>query len=167
MEGSSSHPRPPDLQLPSTPTIYQVPQSAAGRSHYRSVLQGYSQSSSPAPTSVPTSVPTFPTPCPPNYHLLYSDAGAYITPPFVPGLDPVVDPLQLQPRIAHGQSSVIPGWQPDNLVRNCPICDTPFTFLFRRHHCRLVLLLLVIHGNTNQVPVSVDELYVRNVRLIG
>lgn len=31
---------------------------------------------------------------------------------------------------------VVPSWQPDTDVSECPICKRPFTFLFRRHHCR-------------------------------
>lgn len=150
MEGSSSHPTPPDPQLSSTPTLYQVPQSAARRIHYRSVLQDYS----PSTSSVPS---TFPNPCPPNYHLLYRNSPTHITTPHVPGLDPVVGPPQLQSGITYGQSSAVPGWQPDNLVRNCPICDTLFTFLFRRHHCRLVLLRPLVQGHSNHVLVNADE----------
>lgn len=35
-----------------------------------------------------------------------------------------------------GQAVNVPVWQPDNLVRTCPICNVAFTFYFRRHHCR-------------------------------
>lgn len=31
---------------------------------------------------------------------------------------------------------IVPHWQPDNEVSECPICRRQFTFLFRRHHCR-------------------------------
>lgn len=31
---------------------------------------------------------------------------------------------------------VVPKWQPDSDVSECPICKRPFSFLFRRHHCR-------------------------------
>lgn len=31
---------------------------------------------------------------------------------------------------------VVPPWQPDSDVSECPICRRPFTWLFRRHHCR-------------------------------
>lgn len=31
---------------------------------------------------------------------------------------------------------VVPTWQPDSDVAECPICNRPFSFLFRRHHCR-------------------------------
>ena len=159
MEGSSSGPTPTDPQLPSTPTIFQVPQSAARRIHYRSAMQDFSHSGSSAP-------PTFPNPCPPNYHL-YRNPAPHITTPHVPGLDPVVGPPPLQPGIAVSQSSAVPGWQPDNLVRNCPICDTLFTFLFRRHHCRLVRLLPQIQGHANQVLVNAGEWFVRSVPPTG
>ncbi|RHZ54400.1 putative C6 transcription factor (War1) [Aspergillus thermomutatus] len=29
-----------------------------------------------------------------------------------------------------------PRWQPDSEVTNCPICGTPFSFWYRKHHCR-------------------------------
>lgn len=31
---------------------------------------------------------------------------------------------------------VVPPWQPDSEVSECPICGKPFTWMFRRHHCR-------------------------------
>ena len=31
---------------------------------------------------------------------------------------------------------VVPSWQPDSEVPDCPICGRTFTWLFRRHHCR-------------------------------
>jgi hypothetical protein len=31
---------------------------------------------------------------------------------------------------------VVPPWQPDSEVPECPICGRTFTWLFRRHHCR-------------------------------
>ncbi|KAF2996265.1 hypothetical protein E8E13_004552 [Curvularia kusanoi] len=31
---------------------------------------------------------------------------------------------------------VLPPWQPDSDVTNCPVCNRQFTFLFRKHHCR-------------------------------
>ncbi|KIX08060.1 uncharacterized protein Z518_02715 [Rhinocladiella mackenziei CBS 650.93] len=31
---------------------------------------------------------------------------------------------------------VVPRWQPDSEVSECPICKRPFTWMFRRHHCR-------------------------------
>lgn len=31
---------------------------------------------------------------------------------------------------------IVPAWQPDAEVSECPICKRQFTFLFRRHHCR-------------------------------
>lgn len=30
----------------------------------------------------------------------------------------------------------LPRWQPDSEVTNCPICDTHFSFWYRKHHCR-------------------------------
>jgi hypothetical protein len=31
---------------------------------------------------------------------------------------------------------VLPPWQPDSEVSQCPVCKKPFTFLYRKHHCR-------------------------------
>lgn len=31
---------------------------------------------------------------------------------------------------------VVPRWQPNEEAVECPICHRPFSFLFRRHHCR-------------------------------
>ncbi|KAF1944972.1 hypothetical protein EJ02DRAFT_73550 [Clathrospora elynae] len=31
---------------------------------------------------------------------------------------------------------VLPAWQPDGEVAQCPVCGRHFTFLFRKHHCR-------------------------------
>ena len=31
---------------------------------------------------------------------------------------------------------VLPRWQPDMEATECPICKRPFTWIFRRHHCR-------------------------------
>lgn len=31
---------------------------------------------------------------------------------------------------------VLPPWQPDSHVTECPVCTRQFTFLFRKHHCR-------------------------------
>ena len=34
---------------------------------------------------------------------------------------------------------VLPRWQPDSDVSQCPVCGRQFTFLYRKHHCRYVL----------------------------
>ncbi|KXS95297.1 hypothetical protein AC578_5985 [Pseudocercospora eumusae] len=44
-----------------------------------------------------------------------------------------------QPAAAFGRREsdmVLPRWQPDNEVTKCPVCDTEFSLLYRRHHCR-------------------------------
>jgi hypothetical protein len=35
-----------------------------------------------------------------------------------------------------GSDIVLPPWQPDAEVSQCPVCGRNFTFLFRKHHCR-------------------------------
>lgn len=50
------------------------------------------------------------------------------TPPVLP---------QANTALVRRQSDIVlPPWQPDNEVSQCPVCRKPFTFLLRRHHCR-------------------------------
>lgn len=52
---------------------------------------------------------------------------------------PFPRPQQQRPSRTSSSSSrqyVVPRWQPDSEVSNCPICGRQFTWLFRRHHCR-------------------------------
>lgn len=35
-----------------------------------------------------------------------------------------------------GSDLVLPPWQPDADVSQCPVCGKNFTFLYRKHHCR-------------------------------
>lgn len=56
-----------------------------------------------------------------------------------PPLPPV--PLRRQRQTSRTSSSssrkyVVPRWQADSEVNECPICKRPFTWMFRRHHCR-------------------------------
>ena len=37
---------------------------------------------------------------------------------------------------SQGQEVILPKWQPDNAVTKCPICNTTFSFWYRKHHCR-------------------------------
>jgi FYVE zinc finger/Ring finger domain len=53
--------------------------------------------------------------------------------------EPRSRPLPPLPRRTSSTSSgryIVPKWQPDSDVSECPICKRQFTFLFRRHHCR-------------------------------
>lgn len=36
----------------------------------------------------------------------------------------------------NSRNYVVPRWQPDSEVSECPICHRQFSLLFRRHHCR-------------------------------
>lgn len=38
---------------------------------------------------------------------------------------------------------MIPTWQPDSDVSNCPVCDAQFTFWYRKHHCRYVVFVVI------------------------
>lgn len=55
---------------------------------------------------------------------------------------PVADHPHVRPTPRRRTSSdnsrryVVPSWQPDSEVNECPICNRPFTWMFRRHHCR-------------------------------
>ncbi|KAF8420531.1 FYVE zinc finger-domain-containing protein [Tirmania nivea] len=135
MDGSSSNSRSQNPSHPSPPTLYQVPPVPGRQSHCRSLLQDHPLGPGSS-SALPPIPPPLSTASPPRYHQLYNQPGVYYTPPFIPGLDPLANPSQQQSRIAHGQFSHLPEWQPDYLVRNCPICGSPFTLFFRRHHCR-------------------------------
>lgn len=58
------------------------------------------------------------------------------------GSSPTVEHSPLPPRPAQRRTSnssrsyVLPRWQPDAEVSECPICHRQFTMWFRRHHCR-------------------------------
>ena len=44
---------------------------------------------------------------------------------------------------------VLPAWQPDSEVVQCPVCGNQFSFWYRKHHCRYVLgefFLLCLRG---------------------
>ena len=45
-------------------------------------------------------------------------------------------PRRRQPQITDYMSFGLPRWQPDSQVTKCPICGIPFSFWFRKHHCR-------------------------------
>ncbi|RAR02591.1 FYVE-domain-containing protein [Stemphylium lycopersici] len=46
-------------------------------------------------------------------------------------------PPQANTALVRRQSDIVlPPWQPDSEVSQCPVCRKPFTFLLRRHHCR-------------------------------
>ncbi|KAF1830281.1 hypothetical protein BDW02DRAFT_583004 [Decorospora gaudefroyi] len=52
---------------------------------------------------------------------------------------PPTPPITAQANTASARRQsdiVLPPWQPDNDVTQCPVCKRPFTFLLRRHHCR-------------------------------
>ena len=56
-----------------------------------------------------------------------------------PPLPPVPLRRQRQTSRTSSRSSrryVVPRWQADSEVNECPICKRPFTWMFRRHHCR-------------------------------
>jgi len=61
--------------------------------------------------------------------------GATITNPIVLDSSPVA--AQANTAATRRQSDIVlPPWQPDSEVTQCPVCKKPFTFLLRRHHCR-------------------------------
>ena len=39
-------------------------------------------------------------------------------------------------RSPSSSSIIVPPWQPDSEVNECPVCSTPFTLFYRKHHCR-------------------------------
>lgn len=59
--------------------------------------------------------------------------------PSPPATPPRPNPRHSLPRRTSSSSSrryVVPPWQPDSEVSQCPICKRYFTWMFRRHHCR-------------------------------
>ena len=44
--------------------------------------------------------------------------------------------LQRRPSATGRTECVLPPWQPDSEVSRCPICESQFTWYFRKHHCR-------------------------------
>jgi hypothetical protein len=47
-----------------------------------------------------------------------------------PPIPPIQDTSRRQSDV------VLPRWQPDSEVNQCPVCNTQFTFFYRKHHCR-------------------------------
>lgn len=45
-------------------------------------------------------------------------------------------PEQRQRSPVSSRRYAVRDWQPDSEVNECPICKRPFTWMFRRHHCR-------------------------------
>ena len=74
----------------------------------------------------------------PNFHPIHSSQGD--------GSNQIMErilnrPLPRRPSASpqynrRGQEIVLPKWQPDNEVTKCPICNTSFSFWYRKHHCR-------------------------------
>lgn len=59
-----------------------------------------------------------------------------------PSLPRNMSPLPpLPPQSRRESDLVLPPWQPDAQVSQCPVCSRHFTFLFRKHHCRYFLSL--------------------------
>jgi hypothetical protein len=74
-----------------------------------------------------------------------SNPGASTSDPIVLNSSPVPASSPLPPSPApqinndarrRGSEIVLPSWQPDAEVSQCPVCRRSFTFLYRKHHCR-------------------------------
>lgn len=46
-----------------------------------------------------------------------------------------------------------PAWQPDSEVDSCPICETPFTFWYRKHHCRSCGQVVCADCSPHRIPL--------------
>lgn len=49
-----------------------------------------------------------------------------------------LDPPRLRDEPRRDSDIVLPPWQPDSEVTQCPVCGSQFSFFFRKHHCRSV-----------------------------
>jgi hypothetical protein len=58
------------------------------------------------------------------------------TPPLPPPPLPTYSPQSGPQTPRRGSDIVLPPWQPDAEVSQCPVCGKNFTFLYRKHHCR-------------------------------
>jgi hypothetical protein len=45
-------------------------------------------------------------------------------------------------------ATLVPDWQPDHIVKACPICKGQFGLFYRKHHCRYVLAPIAVGSNT-------------------
>ncbi|KAK9389853.1 FYVE zinc finger-domain-containing protein [Lipomyces mesembrius] len=50
------------------------------------------------------------------------------------------------------QDATIPPWQADSDVSGCPICQQPFTFFYRRHHCRICGRVVCGQCSSSYIP---------------
>lgn len=46
-----------------------------------------------------------------------------------------------------------PPWQPDSEVDSCPICETTFTFWYRKHHCRSCGQVICADCSPHRIPL--------------
>jgi hypothetical protein len=53
-----------------------------------------------------------------------------------PASQQLPQPSLAKPPFISAQQYVLPRWQPDSEVTECPICKRQFSVFFRRHHCR-------------------------------
>jgi hypothetical protein len=86
--------------------------------------------------SSPSSSPPLPPPRDVSNQPPIVDLTGSPSPPAPPPRSP---PRVNIPRRTSSNSSrryVVPAWQPDSEVSQCPICKKQFTWMFRRHHCR-------------------------------
>lgn len=60
-------------------------------------------------------------------------------PPVLSSRNTMYSPRPLTPP-RRGSEIVLPPWQPDSDVSNCPVCGSQFSFFYRKHHCRYVLI---------------------------
>lgn len=64
-----------------------------------------------------------------------SNPGTTSSDPIVLDSPPVPTRTNTEPS-RRGSDLVLPPWQPDSDVSQCPVCGKNFTFLYRKHHCR-------------------------------
>jgi len=70
----------------------------------------------------------------------------------------IVRPLSRNPSIdiLHHRRSceiTLPRWEPDTEVPKCPICNTTFSFWYRKHHCRKCGRVVCAHCSPHRITI--------------
>ncbi|KIX93203.1 uncharacterized protein Z520_11057 [Fonsecaea multimorphosa CBS 102226] len=129
------------------PTMYEESRRRTNSSTFHDWRLNYDASRGDGPSSPPTprrhaaSDTNISRPFPEVVDLTGSSPPTSPPPPPVPAPLPPLPQTPRDNRLSRSSSDssrryMVPRWQPDSEVNECPICKRPFTWMFRRHHCR-------------------------------